>query len=79
MLVGDGCTAGGVHIGVAVVVHCDDIELPFDNVAGFCFSGGLVGVSDVGVIEKLFFFEDGGCSPVYVFSFFVWVEGASSE
>lgn len=36
-------------------------------------------MSDVRAIEKFFFFEDGGCASVHIFSFFVRVEGAPGE
>ena len=51
VLGGDCGTAGGVDVGVPVVVHCDDIELSFYDVADVGVAGALVCVGDVWVVE----------------------------
>ena len=76
---GDCGSACGVGVGVAVVGHCDDVELSFGDVAGVGGSGGLVSCGDVGVIEGFFFVEDRGGSAVDVFPFFGGVKCSSGE
>lgn len=76
---GDCGAACGVGVGVTVVSHCDDVELPFGNVAGVGGAGGLVGCGDVGVVEGFFFVENRRGSAVDVFSFFGGVKCSSGE